>query len=444
MKIRFRKIVVFAILGVSVLTASGGLSVMNPLTVQAAVSKPKINLTKKRTITVGRGSQLELYKNVIKSVKRGSYSVKSVKVKAVKAANGKKISIKNSPIATSGKIPAKTLKFPATAGTYKLKVTAKDTKGNASNSTVSFKVGKKLSSYVTGLKTYKVKKGSKVNFMNGVAFNNTYVKSIKVDSSRVDLSSVGTYKVYYTIVGKAGDKLKVSKNVTVYEEKKPASSDTTTPSNPTKPSNPTEAPSSNPAAHVKGIADRVVVARSRNLNLLDGVTWDETIKSVKVTNFNDIYDPTNFDLPWFGNNELGVANWIGYFYDHTELTYTITPKVGSPVNVYKMLYIVDLPTAKDLAQYVPVYTSSNELVVANPNSYHTCDIKVSGTKIIVPAHKLEVCFNCNEEIKANDFDKLDEHEMNSYLASKGEGPEGAIPGCYNTWYTTVEGFTINR
>lgn len=187
-----------------------------------------------------------------------------------------------------------------------------------------------------------------------------------------------------------------------------------------------------------------MVARSRNLNLLDGVTWDETIKSVKITNLNDIYDPTNFDLPQDGNNVLGLDNWAGYYYHHTKLTYTITPKVGSPVNVSKMMYVVDLPTAKDLAQYVPVYTSSNELVVANPNSYHTCDIKVSGTKIIVPAHKLEVCFNCNEEIKANDFDKLDEHEMNSYLASKGEGPEGAIPGCYNTWYTTVEGFTINR
>ena len=439
MKIRFRKIVVFAILGVSVLTASGGLSVMNPLTVQAAVSKPKINLTKKRTITVGRGSQLELYKNVIKSVKRGSYSVKSVTVKAVKAKNGKRISIKNSSALAAGKIPAKTLKFPAAAGTYKLKVTAKDTKGNASNSTVSFKVGKKLSSYVTGLKTYKVKKGSKVNFMNGVAFNNTYVKSIKVDSSRVDLSSVGTYKVYYTIVGKAGDKLKVSKNVTVYEEKKPASSDTTTPSNPTKPSNPTEAPSSNPAAHVKGIADRVVLRASKNLDLMSGITWDSTIQSVQCMYTVEGVDPYHYNLPAFGEKDSAL-----YMYTHEGLEYLITTKSGKKQRVEANLYVVDLPTAKDLAQYVPVYTSSNELVVANPNSYHTCDIKVSGTKIIVPAHKLEVCFNCNEEIKANDFDKLDEHEMNSYLASIGQGPEGAIPGCYNTWYTTVEGFTINR
>ena len=439
MKIRFRKIVVFAILGVSVLTASGGLSVMNPLTVQAAVSKPKINLTKKRTITVGRGSQLELYKNVIKSVKRGSYSVKSVTVKAVKAKNGKRISIKNSSALAAGKIPAKTLKFPAAAGTYKLKVTAKDTKGNASNSTVSFKVGKKLSSYVTGLKTYKVKKGSKVNFMNGVAFNNTYVKSIKVDSSRVDLSSVGTYKVYYTIVGKAGDKLKVSKNVTVYEEKKPASSDTTTPSNPTKPSNPTEAPSSNPAAHVKGIADRVVLRASKNLDLMSGITWDSTIQSVQCMYTVEGVDPYHYNLPAFGEKDSAL-----YMYTHAGLDYLITTKSGKKQRVEANLYVVDLPTAKDLAQYVPVYTSSNELVVANPNSYHTCDIKVSGTKIIVPAHKLEVCFNCNEEFKANDFDKLDEHEMNSYLASIGQGPEGAIPGCYNTWYTTVEGFTINR
>lgn len=434
MKTEFKKLAASAVLGLSVIISSGGLSVMNPLTVQAAVSKPKINLTKKRTITVGRGSQLELYKNVIKSVKRGSYSVKSVTVKAVKAKNGKRISIKNSSALAAGKIPAKTLKFPATAGTYKLKVTAKDTKGNASNSTVSFKVGKKLSSYVTGLKTYKVKKGSKVNFMNGVAFNNTYVKSIKVDSSRVDLSSVGTYKVYYTIVGKAGDKLKVSKNVTVYEEKKPASSDTTTPSNPTKPSNPTEAPSSNPAAHVKGIADRVVVARSRNLNLLDGVTWDETIKSVKITNLNDIYDPTNFDLPQDGNNVLGLDNWAGYYYHHTKLTYTITPKVGSPVNVSKMMYVVDLPTAKDLAQYVPVYTTGNQLVQADPNVRRICELQVSATKVIVPKHSLYVCFGCNEEIKKSDYEWVEEH-----CFVTGQGLE-----CGSGWYTDVESFVVTR
>lgn len=439
MKTEFKKLAASAVLGLSVIISSGGLSVMNPLTVQAAVSKPKINLTKKRTITVGRGSQLELYKNVIKSVKRGSYSVKSVKVKAVKAKNGKKISIKNSSALAAGKIPAKTLKFPAAAGTYKLKVTAKDTKGNASNSTVSFKVGKKLSSYVTGLKTYKVKKGSKVNFMNGVAFNNTYVKSIKADSSRVDLSSVGTYKVYYTIVGKAGDKLKVSKNVTVYEEKKPAPSDTTTPSNPTKPSNPTEAPSSNPAAHVKGIADRVVLRASKNLDLMSGITWDSTIQSVQCMYTVEGVDPYHYNLPAFGEKDSAL-----YMYTHEGLEYLITTKSGKKQRVEANLYVVDLPTAKDLAQYVPVYTTNNALVQADPNVRRICDLQVSASKIIVPRHPIAVCYNCCEEMPQSDYDWLDDHNWNSILASKGQGPEGAIPGCDNTWFTSVEAFSINR
>lgn len=430
----FKKVVVSAMLGLSVITASAGVSsVVAPVTVEAAVVKPVINV-KAKTIKVGASGTLDVYKNVITSVKRGSYSVKSVKVKAVKAANGKKISIKNSPIATSGKIPAKTLKFPTVAGTYKLKVTAKDTKGNASNSTVSFKVGKKLSSYVTGLKTYKVKKGSKVNFMNGVAFNNTYVKSIKVDSSRVDLSSVGTYKVYYTIVGKAGDKLKVSKNVTVYEEKKPAPSDTTTPSNPTKPSNPTEAPSSNPAAHVKGISDRVVLRASKNLDLMSGITWDSTIQSVQCMYTVEGVDPYHYNLPAFGEKDSAL-----YMYTHEGLEYLITTKSGKKQRVEANLYVVDLPTAKDLAQYVPVYTTNNALVQADPSVRRTCKLTVTADKIVVPRIPLAVCYNCNEEMLKTDYDWHDEH---AFASLRGE--EGSIPGCDNVWLTEIESFIISR
>ena len=177
-----------------------------------------------------------------------------------------------------------------------------------------------------------------------------------------------------------------------------------------------------------------MVARSRNLNLLDGVTWDETIKSVKITNINDIYDPTNFDLPWFGNNELGVDNWVGYFYHHTKLTYTITPKVGSPVNVSKMMYVVDLPTAKDLAQYVPVYTTGNQLVQADPNVRRTCELQVSASKIVVPRHPLYVCYGCNEEIYQSDYDWVEEH-----CFVTGQGPD-----CGSGWYTDVESFVVTR
>lgn len=432
MKTEFKKLAASAVLGLSVIISSGGLSVMNPLTVQAAVSKPKINLTKKRTITVGRGSQLELYKNVIKSVKRGSYSVKSVTVKAVKAKNGKRISIKNSSALAAGKIPAKTLKFPTTAGTYKLKVTAKDTKGNASNSTVSFKVRtKKLSGYVTGLKNYKVKKGSSVNFMKGVKYDKTCVKSVKANSAAVDLDEVGNYKVVYTITGVAGDKIKVSKKVEVYVDssvKFPTpDADNPTPTTP--------ADTGTPASHVKGITDRVVLRASKNFNLMDGVSWDSTIKSVQCLYNSEGVDPYHYNLPAFGEKDSAPI-----MYAHETIDYLITTKSDKKQRVECNLYVVDLPTAKDLANNnVTVYSSNNVHVQPDPNVRRTCTLKVTATKITVPRHPLYVCYNCCEEIAKLDYDWIDEHNNDSYF-----GKEGSIPGCGSGWLTAVEAFTINR
>lgn len=434
----FKKVVASAILGLSVLTASAGVTgFIAPVTVQAAVRKPVINV-KAKTISVGASSNMDVYKNVITSVKKGTYAVKSVKVTSVKAKNGKRISVKNSSILAPGKIPSKKLIFPSTAGTYKLKVTAADTKGNKSVSTVSFKVGKKLSSYVRGLKTYKVNVKSYIDFMKGVTFNKSYVKSIKVNSAAVNLDEVGNYKVYYTITGKAGDKLKVGKKVSVT-----ISSSYTGPTldaGPTNPTTPapkptTPAPSSNPADHVTGIKDRVVLRASKNLNLMEGVKGDDTIKSIECSFPLEGLDAQHFNLPAFGEKDSALS-----MYTHQTIDYLITAKSGAKKRVEAHLYVVDLPTAKDLANAgVKVYTSGNQLVAANPNSYHTCDIQVSATKIVVPTHKLEVCYNCNEEMKANDFDKLDEHELGSLY-----GWEGSVPGCGSTWYATVEGFTINR
>lgn len=420
----FRKMVTSTVLGLSVITASictAGFT--NPVTVEAAVLKKPVVNFKAKTITVGLGSQLDVYKNVITSVKKGTYPVKSVKLTAVKAANGCKISVKNSSSLTAGKIPAKTLKFPAKSGTYKLKVVATDTKGNKKSSTVSFKVRtKKLSGYVTGMKDLRVEKGSSVNFMKGIKFNKSYVKSVKANSAAVDINTVGTYKAYYNIVGIAGDKQKVAKKVTVYKE----NSGSVT-------------PSTNPAAHVKGISDRVVVARSRGINFMKGITWDDTIKSVEVTNFGSKYDPTNFDLPWDYNHDFTGLD-ANYYYKHTGLTYKITPKSGSAVEVKKHMYIVDLPTAKDLANNnVTVYSSNNVPIQPDPNVHRTCDLQVSATKIVVPRHPLYVCFNCNTEIAKLDYDGIDEHNNDSYF-----GKEGSVPGCSSGWLTAVEAFTINR
>lgn len=439
MKTGFKKVVVSAFLGLSVIISSGGLSVMNPLTVQAAVSKPKINLTKKGTITVGRGSQLALYKNVIKSVKKGTYPVKSVKVASVKAANGKKIGIKNSPIRTTGRVPAKTLVFPSMKGTYKLRVTATDNKGSKITSTVNFKVRpKKLSSYVKGLKTLTVTKGASVKYLRGITYDRSKISGIKVDSSSVNTDKIGTYKVYYNIIGIAGDKLKIARKVNV----KAGPTLDAGPSNPTTPAPKptTPAPSSNPADHVTGIKDRVVLRASKNLNLMDGVKGDDTIKSIQCLYSYDDVDPYHYNLPAFGE-----TNSAPQMYTHEIIDYLITTKTGVKKRVEAHMYVVDLPTAKDLANAgVKVYMTNNAVVAKGENNRHTCNIQVSADKILVPAHKMQICYNCNEEMGVHDDDWLDSHVMDSFLASKGQGPEGAVPGCGNTWYGNVEAFTISR
>lgn len=431
----FKKVVASAILGLSVLTASAGVTgFIAPVTVQAAVRKPVINV-KAKTISVGASSNMDVYKNVITSVKKGTYAVKSVKVTSVKAKNGKRISIKNSSVLAPGKIPSKKLIFPSTAGTYKLKVTAADTKGNKAVSTVSFKVGKKLSSYVRGLKTYKVNVKSYIDFMKGVTFNKSYVKSVKVNSATVDLDEVGNYKVYYTITGKAGDKLKVGKKVSVT-----ISSSYTGPTLDAGPTTPapkptTPAPSSNPADHVTGIKDRVVLRASKNINLMDGVKGDDTIKSIQCLYSYDDVDPYHYNLPAFGE-----TNSAPQMYTHEIIDYLITTKTGVKKRVEAHMYVVDLPTAKDLANAgVKVYTSNNSVVAKGENNHHTCKIQVSADKISVPAHDLYICYNCNTEITPTDYDWRDEHDMNSYL-----GVEGSVPGCGSGWYGDVEAFTISR
>lgn len=434
---RLKRFIASAILGLSVLTISAGVTGVTPVTVGAAVRKPVIDL-KAKTFTVGLGSQLDVYKNVIKSVKKGTYPIRSVRVASVRASNGKKIDIKNSPILTTGNVPPKVLVFPSKAGAYKIKVVATDDKGNKTTSTVDFKVRpKKLSSYVKGMKTLTVTKGSSVRYLKGVTYDRSKIKTIKVNSSSVDTDKRGTYKVYYNIIGIAGDKLRIAKKVNVIAA--PPTS-TTTPSNPTTPT-----PSANPATHVKGVKDIVMVAKSKNVNLMQGITWDSTIKSVKVSSLNNIYDPTNFDLPWDDNNVLGIQNWASYFYAPMHLEYTVVPVSGSSVKMSRTVYIVDLPTAKDLANNgVTVYSSNNVPVQPDPNVRCTCTLKVTATKITVPKHPLEVCWNCGEEMLGTDVDWYDEHGYNSWLASKGQGPEGAVPGCGSTLTTSVEAFTINR
>ena len=398
---------------------------MNPLTVQAAVSKPKINLTK-RTITVGRGSQLALYKNVIKSVKKGTYPIKSVKVASVKAANGKKIGIKNSPIRTTGRVPAKTLVFPSKKGTYKLRVTATDNRGSKTTSTVDFKVRpKKLSSYVKGMETLTVTKGASVKYLKGVTYDSSKIKSIKVDPSLVDTDKIGTYKAYYNIIGIAGDKLRIVRKVNVKEGPTLDAGPTTPAPKPTTP-----APSSNPADHVTGIKDRVVLRASKNINLMDGVKGDDTIKSIQCLYSYDDVDPYHYNLPAFGE-----TNSAPQMYTHEIIDYLITTKTGVKKRVEAHMYVVDLPTAKDLANNnVKVYTTNNALVQADPNVRRTCDLQVSATKIVVPRHSLYVCYGCNEEITQSDYDWVEEH---CFVTGRGDQ-------CGSGWYGTVESFSITR
>ena len=140
-------------------------------------------------------------------------------------------------------------------------------------------------------------------------------------------------------------------------------------------------------------------------------------------------DPYHYNLPAFGEKDSAL-----YMYTHEGLEYLITTKSGKKQRVEANLYVVDLPTAKDLAQYVPVYTTNNALAQADPNVRRTCELQVSASKIVVPRHPLYVCYGCNEEMYKLDYDWVEEHYFSA--------PEGS--GCGHGWYTTVEAFTINR
>lgn len=415
LKMRLKRFIASAILGLSVLTISAGVTGVTPVTVGAAVRKPVIEL-KAKAFTVGLGSQMDVYKNVIKSVKRGSYPIRSVRVASVRAANGKKIGIKNSPILTTGKVPPKVLVFPSRAGAYKIKVVATDDKGNKTTSTVNFKVRpKKLSSYVKGMKTLTVTKGSSVRYLKGITYDKSKIRTIRVNSSFVDTDKRGTYKVYYNIIGIAGDKLRITRKVNVI-----AGPSTPAPSNPTPT---TPADTGTPASHVKGITDRVALRASKNLDLMSGVTWDSTIQSVQCLYSDESANPRSYNLPGFEY----VSQRI---YDSEIIDYLITTKAGKKQRVECNLYVVDLPTAEDLAQYIPVYTDNNTFVEANLNTKRTCTLQVSATKIIVPRHPLYVCYTCNGELDARDDNWIEEHQLSNM---HGSG-----------WLPKVESFTITR
>ncbi|MEG0368039.1 MAG: polysaccharide deacetylase [Coprobacillus sp.] len=74
---------------------------------------------------------------------------------------------------------------------------------------------------LSGLKDITVLKDSKVNYLSGVTAKDNLDKEPKVDvdSSSVNLSQAGTYKVTYTVTDKSGNRNTYTNNVTVYEKK---------------------------------------------------------------------------------------------------------------------------------------------------------------------------------------------------------------------------------
>lgn len=103
-------------------------------------------------------------------------------------------------------------------GTQKVTVVVEDQGGNKAEKEVSIKAVKDTKApLLAGLQNYDVLVGSKIDFMKGITVTDDFDKNPKVtvDSSKVDFSKAGTYKVVYTTKDKSGNERKYTQTVVV-------------------------------------------------------------------------------------------------------------------------------------------------------------------------------------------------------------------------------------
>ncbi|MEG0275520.1 MAG: polysaccharide deacetylase [Coprobacillus sp.] len=107
-------------------------------------------------------------------------------------------------------------------GEHKVIVVVEDASGNKTEKEATLKLIKdEEKPLLIGLKDFSVTKGTKINYLSGISAKDNLDKKpkIEVDSSQVNLSEIGQYKVIYTVSDKAGNKNTYTQKVTVYEKK---------------------------------------------------------------------------------------------------------------------------------------------------------------------------------------------------------------------------------
>lgn len=130
-------------------------------------------------------------------------------------------------------------------GTYDVKYTFEDTKGQQRTATVKCEVKPELASHVVGMKNIEIDKGDDIPTEADCTFDE-YVNSVTLDTENVDNLEAGVYDISYTIIGADGDMKTVDGyTCTVNEVATPTPSPTPKPTatpEPTKAPEPTTKP----------------------------------------------------------------------------------------------------------------------------------------------------------------------------------------------------------
>lgn len=140
-------------------------------------------------------------------------------------------------------------------GTYDVKYTFEDTKGQQRTATVKCEVKPELASHVTGLKDIEIDKGDEIPEEVECTYDD-YIDSVTLNTENVDNLEAGTYDISYTLIGADGDMKTVDGyTCTVNEVATPTPTPTPKPTatpEPTKTPDSTKAQEENTEANAEG------------------------------------------------------------------------------------------------------------------------------------------------------------------------------------------------
>lgn len=136
-------------------------------------------------------------------------------------------------------------------GTYDVKYTFEDTKGQQRTATVKCEVKPELASHVTGLKDIEIDKGDEILEEVECTYDD-YIDSVTLNTENVDNLEAGTYDISYTLIGADGDMKTVDGyTCTVNEVATPTPTPTAIPK-PTKTPDTTKTPEENTEVNAEG------------------------------------------------------------------------------------------------------------------------------------------------------------------------------------------------